>query len=479
MFGKQARQIQADPTLDISKCKCCQCDKVECKGCIEGHFVTSPSGIGISDPQDNLDKGLMKSGGCCHGPNNGLIFEYERPGDVNYGPECCPNLPPDPGQPLGYKKCCGIREIGASKVRFYYNYIGKYFKMDYAAAGKEETNWPRNGRPRLCSLCNPASMDSSRPGIYPGARETCLDYIPPQSIDDTTDEFNYPCSTESIPWFGCQCMGEGLLKDTNRTSKRLSYHRKREMERLPYYRWLADIMCYDRGNVVANPHYRYIEGQTIPVASNGTLYEHLLAVVHCEHWYELALCDQNPEHSDGDRLGEGMTDSEGNAININTSILAPRFWVYACSGVPFFDFELEDALKKGYIDSNKYQEIKQAFQDGKTPSQEIMNSLAKGGYFDTADWRQEALSEIQDLKTRKYTADSYGGIVGEGITLGSCCIGELCVDGVSAGYCSLTGGNFFVATRCNPEAANNGTVSTSCTYRFCSDLDFLGPVRKR
>lgn len=429
MFGKQARQIQADPTLDLTKCKCCQCDEVECKGCIEGHFVTFPSGIGISDPQENLDKGLIKSGGCCHGPNNGLIFEYERPGDVSYGPECCPDPNAPIGAPLGYKKCCGIREIGAPNVRFYYNYVGKYFKMDYAAAGKGDTNWPRNGRPRLCSLCSPASMDSSRPGTYPGARETCLDYTPPDWIDDTTDFLSYPCSTIGLPsgaWSGCQCMGEGLLKDTNRTSKRLSYHRKREMERLPYYRWLADIMCYDKGNVVANPYYQYIEGETVPVTSNGTLYEHLLAVVHCEHWYELALCDQNPEHNDGDRLGAGMTDSEGNPININTSILAPRFWVYACSGVPFFDFELEDALKKGYIDDNQYQEIKRAFQDGKTPSQAIMKNLAKGGYFDTADWRQEALSEIQNLGTRKYTEDSYEGISG-----------------------------------------------------VCSDLDFLGPVRKR
>jgi len=506
MFGKGARQIQADPTLDISKCKCCNCDKVECRGCIEGHFINEDvisSGYWSETPQDNLDKGLIKSGGCCHGPNNGLIFEYERPGDLNYGPECCPDVnqpccpageqcPPDlEGNDLpvcdntiirkGVRRCCGIREIGASNVRFYYNYIGKYFKMDYAAAGKNETVWPRNGRPRLCSLCNPASLDSDRPSTWNGARETCLDFKPPNAIDDkNTDPNSYPCSKEfSVPWTGCQCMGEERLKDTNPTSKRLSYYRRREMERLPYYRWLADVMCYDKGNVVANPYYQYTsDGETVPQLTNGTLYEHLLAVVHCEHWYELALCDQNPEHEDGARLGEGMTDSDGNPININTSILAPRFWVYACSGVPFFDFELEEAVKKGYISDAEYQEVKEAFNEGKTPRQEIMNSIAKGGYFDTADWRQEALSEIRDLRTRKYTADSYGGIINGDTNIGSCCLGVTCIDGVSAEYCSLTGGNFFAATRCDP-VATPYNLTTTCNYKYCSDLDYLGPVRKR
>ena len=469
MFGKGARQIQADPTLDLTKCKCCQCDEVECKGCIEGHFVTTPPGLGIFDPQDSIDKGILKSGGCCHGPNNGLIFEYERPGDVNYGPECCPDPNAPIGEPAGYRKCCGVREIGASNVRFYYNYIGKYFKMDYAAAGKSDQRWPANGRPRLGSLCNPASADAARPDTWPGARETCLDYVPFFAIDDSNEPLSdYPFSTIGVQWAGCQCMGKDRLKDTNKTSKRLSYYRKREMERLPYYRWLADIMCYDEGNVIANPHYRYFEGQTIPVLTNGTLYEHLLAVVHCEHWYELSFCDQNPEHGDGENLGDGMTNTDGNPININTSILAPRFWVYACSGVPFFDFELEDAIKKGYIDEGQYQQIKTAFNDGKTPSQAIMNNLAKGGYFDTADWRQEALSEIQKLRGNSFTSEFYGGVLNGDPNLGACCLGNTCMPGVSAQYCQITGGNFFPAKDC-----------TVCNSSFCSDLNYLGPVRKR
>jgi hypothetical protein len=495
MFGKTARQIQADPTLDLTKCKCCQCGKLECKGCIEGHVVLGPK-----LPTSFLEKGLMDANGCCHGPDNGLIFEYERPGSSNYAPECCPGVqqpccPPgqDPstcvdleGNPLptcdpndigfGVRKCCGIRELGASNVRFYYNYAGKYFRMDYSATGKYNTVWPQNGRPRLCSTCDPSSLDSARRLTFSSeARETCLDYMPPRAIDDQVDPIDGVCSTILIPWNNCQCMGEGPLKDNYRESKRLSYHRKREMERLPYYRWLLDIMCYDRGNVVANPHYRYQEGQQIPVNSNGTLYEHLLAVVHCEHWYELSFCDENPEHGDPGELGAGMTDSSGNPINVITSRLAPRFWVYACSGVPFFDFELEEARKKGYIDDSQYAEILRAFDEGKTPSQEIMKNLSQGGYFDTGDWRQAALAELQELRSRKFTASTYGVNLNGDPNIGSCCTQNdagfnLCVGGVSAEYCSLTGGNFFPLTDCS---------SNVCGNAFCSELNLLGPVRKR
>lgn len=402
MFGKGARQIQADPTLDLTKCKCCECDKAACTGCLEGHFIKN-TGILSGEPQSSI----LRAGECCHSPDNGLIFEFERPGSDSAYAECCPDANAPIGQPPGYRRCCRSVEYGASNVRFYYNYIGQYFRIDYVAAGHTDERWPNNGRPRLCSKCNPASIDSERKGTWPQAEETCVDFWPDRSIDDNPDiDSDYPCMTQGIPFVGCQCMGEGLQKDTDRFSKRLSYHRKREMERLPYYRWLADVMCYDKGNVVSNPYFKWTEENVQPEKydTNGTLYEHLVGVVHCEHWYEIVYCDENPQHGDGECLGK-------NTIGecVNTSRYAPRFWVWGCSGVPIFDWELIEATK--YLDANEIQEWYSAIGKRRTPKQQLMQKVAKEtGFFEVADWRAEAIKELKELKSRKYTANAYANV---------------------------------------------------------------------
>ena len=396
MFGKGARQIQADPTLDISKCKCCQCDKLECKGCIIGHAITATAG-------------------CCPSQDESLIFEYERPNYVGGGMECCPDSQ--------VRRCCSTGKEAQPNVRFLYNYVGRYYKFDFAAAGKDITKWPGNGRARLCSRCDPTSLDAERPGELGNlANETCMDYLDSPaggSIDDisSTVDSSQPCSTGvGVQFSGCQCMGDKdtPFEDTDRTGKRLSRYRKRQMEKNPAYRWMLDIMCYDNGNVVANPYYTYDETDSGPQEvvhfENGTLYNHLLGVVHCEYWWEIARCPQNPDHGESGELQVEVYDENGQLTGYtaaNTSLIAPRFWIYACSGVPFFDFELKEALEKNYISPEEYQEIVLNFVDRRTPRQELMTKLSQGGYFDVGDWRQQANNELNDLKGRTYTSAAY------------------------------------------------------------------------
>jgi hypothetical protein len=509
MFGKGARQIQADPTLDVSKCKCCQCDKAECKGCMQGAT-------------------LGQMAGCCPSASESLIFEYERPDWSGGGEECCDNtLPccPDSGPrrclnpdgssvevgpgvdcpdgsfdpcngcldpngnqipcpscssvPPVVRRCCFTGKQSAPKVRFLYNYVGKYFRMDFAAAGNykrgAEGRWPENGRPRLCTWCDTRSHDARRSGQFPGAEETCLDrFVIPR--DDPGNPDTSPCFTD-LEFTGCQCMGDGILADSDRYSKRLSKFRKRIMEQDNYYKWLADIMCYDNGNVVGNPWYIYDPevGDDVSQLTNGTLYNHLIGVVHCEHWWEIARCPENPDHGQNGPLSTEVYDQNGNVIGTtgaNTSCIAPRFWIYACSGVPFFDFELKDALDKRIIGQDEFDEIVRSFSDDRTPRKDLMNKLSAGGYFDTGDWRQEALAEIRDLKTRKYTASFYGGSILGDPNNGACCITE--ADTTQYCYnktrvmCEASGGVFFPAQQCTSETCSN-----------CSSFGFLGPVRKK
>jgi hypothetical protein len=470
MFGKQARQIQADPTLDISKCKCCQCDKVECKGCMEGHVVS-------------------KNAGCCHSKNNGLIFEYERPAFYGSGMECCPTVqtpcctpggpcyqadgsqvergpgdicPPGSWDPCngcldsegnsiacpdcnsvstGVRRCCATGKQEHENVRFYYNYVGQYFRIDYECTGKYNTVYPQNGLPRLCSYCDPTSFDAARKAEsgYQLSDETCLDYTYEPDFDRRIDDRRAdadpsfdpesPCSKAGYSnnlFRGCQCMGDKdtPLEDRDTQGKRLSKYRKRQMEKNAYYRWLLDIMCYDKGNQILRPSYRYelvgeaagddSVGQKVAV-QNGTLYDHLIGVVHCEHWYEIARCPQNPEHDDPNGvLGGWITDENGNPVGANTSYITPRFWVYACSGVPLFDFEIEDAKKRldefgnPLITEDEEEILIRDFALRRTPPQAIMNKLAKGGYLDIGDWRQDALNEINVLRGLSFTKEAYG-----------------------------------------------------------------------
>lgn len=510
---------------------------------------------------------ISATGGCCHTKNQGLIFEYERPGYYGAGMECCktppipccpdggggggggggafdsggttpPVVPPtvitDPepceGPPCSsippyVKKCCGTGKEGTTNVRFYYNYIGQYFNIDFNCTGKY-SKWPNNGLPRLCSWCDPTSLEANwgdNPALGFG-QETCMDYLPRNPAQDTRIDDSwppepnsltvYPCSTYGgatdlgLNLFnGCQCMGYGDLKDPAKTqnattfsAKRLSRYRKRQMEANPQHRWLLDIMCYDKGNVVASPYYQYrlvggqgddeVVAEVDEIENGGTLYNHLIGVVHCEHWYEIARCPDNPEHDDPNGvLGGWITDSEGNVVGANTSNIAPRFWIYACSGVPIFDFEIERATKTfdefgmPFIDGDDYKHIVEQFAQKRTPKQDVMNKLAKAGLFDLGDWRQTALNEITVLQGLSLTSEYYGPIQGYSGDEGACCFGasgdmnSSCVfmKGVSCGLC---GGDFFLGRRCTSDlcVSCSGFKPHLVTNPFSK---YLGPVRKK
>lgn len=379
MFGKGARQIQADPTLDTTKCKCCQCDKAECKGCMQG-AVMGPDA------------------GCCPSKNESLIFEYSRPESKNNSPCCRSTFG-------GYQyQCCSTTKIEAPNVRYSYHYVGKFFRIDYSATGNyfrngNITTWPENNLPRLCSYCDPSSNKAN--GYC-----DCMDYAPLQSIDDTDGDspchIGYGGGGCIAPFQNCLCMGSGVFKNTNRDNQRLSHYRRKQMEREPYYRWLLDIMCYDGGNIIKNPWIGTNEETRSPVINNtnGTLYNHLVGVVHCEHWWELDRCPQNPNV---DFAAEGFP-------NVNSSCFVPRFWIQACSGVPVFDWEFIDAVEKNHLGEGDLTEVWSAIATRQTPPQDIMNRMSAGGYFDTGDWRQSALNEIKDLQGRTYTKDSYSNL---------------------------------------------------------------------
>jgi hypothetical protein len=385
MFGKNARQIQADPTLDLTKCNCCKCGSVTCKGCMQG-AVMGPGA------------------GCCPSKDESLIFEYERPGQV-FTTSCCS----DPPSPPGFQ-CCSTEKVAAPNVRYSYHYLGKFWRIEYNATGNPYRNgevygWPQNDLPRLCSYCDPLSNNEN-------GNCDCMDFdgLNPGPIDDYQP--GGPCTISSggciAPFANCFCMGAGVRRNQDRYNQRLSKYRRKMMERNPYWRWLLDIMCHDKGNIIKNPWIATTRGEPpfsqpgiVIKEDNGTLYNHLIGVIHCEHWWERDICADNPNINFEEEGTEG----------VNSSCLVPRFWIQACSGVPLFDFEFIDAVEAGYLTAEDLQINVWPFVALKrTPPQDILNQMAEGGYFNTGDWRSEALKEIEVLKGLSYTKNFYDNL---------------------------------------------------------------------
>jgi hypothetical protein len=386
MFGKGARQIQADPTLDLTKCNCCDCDApITCRGCM----------LGATHGPDSA---------CCPSPSESLIFEHERRGYVSSSEACGQPTPGSPGQPsfIPYQ-CCTTTKFSAPNVKYSYHYVGKFFKLNYVPTGNSQRGapggWPANDLPRLCSYCDPKNHNES--GYC-----DCMDGLGQASIELEGANFTH-CSIAAggciAPFQNCLCMGEGFKRQTDRGIQRLSHYRRKVMEREPYWRWLLDIMCYDKGNVFRNPYriYNTQAGGIVDISSNGSLYKHLIGVVHCEHWWEIDRCDENPNV---DFAAEGFN------VTPNGSCLVPRFWIQSCSGVPLFDFELDDAVNKGLLSQTDIQDFWKAQEEQKTPSQRIMDKLSEGGYIETGDWRKQALDEIKALQGLTFTKSYYSNI---------------------------------------------------------------------
>lgn len=379
MFGKGPRQLQADPTLDLRKCDCCNCEgTVKCQSCLTGAAITA-------------------TGACCQSGQEMLVFEIERPGDANGGGECCPQTTPlCPAR----KRCCVTIEQEEEDIRFLYEYYDQYFRIDYKA---------KRDFPPLCSYCDQTSLPVSNcdPSIDPG-EEMCLpgcNQGPPQ------------CQSSFGQPEGCRCQGSGAKFDIS-YSKLMPLYRKKRMEELEYYQWLIDIICYDGGNIIANPWFiaigepgsqsaQWVQGH--PQA--GSLYNRLIGVVHCEHWWKLVQGDcQNPEHGkDGPLLAPAGSGNWGTEP-VNTSCITPLYWIYACSGVPLFDFDITEAIDKGFFQGDDAAIFLQYVTNEETPPQSLMRKLAEAKLTITGDWRLDAIAELQELKGRTYTKNAYSDV---------------------------------------------------------------------
>lgn len=231
----------------------------------------------------------------------------------------------------------------------------------------------------------------------------------------------------------------------------LTPYRRRKL--LDNYRhtWGVDIECYNDPSLGSNRNaftmedegdrnYKqgfdinigpeiigaYTNQYSYPSNVSFRLADHWLFNVSHERWWKIGK-DMDGEGTDG--TGSGLSQSFWNipkqsGTNPNPTAnnapypyqvddLVPKWWIYACSSVPFFQFEMEDAFfPMNSASSTPRQALNQELYDefilyrqtnllyAEYSLQSLWNSLAEKGYFEAKDWREEQYNIYVELNQR-------------------------------------------------------------------------------
>jgi hypothetical protein len=170
----------------------------------------------------------------------------------------------------------------------------------------------------------------------------------------------------------------------------LSNARKDDLANDAATSWFIDMTCHKDGQPL---------GAGVP-----RLYDQFLCLVFYERWWRISEC---PE---GVRIRvpgctQGASSNCG-GVPYQTDDLVPKWWIFACSGIPLYQCDLDDALSLGVIEAAEYtQLLADIAVDGQPTSQETMNKLAEAGYIAVKDWRPQQRQAFIDLHAKFPTAD--------------------------------------------------------------------------
>jgi hypothetical protein len=243
-----------------------------------------------------------------------------------------------------------------------------------------------------------------------------------------------PCTFVDNPPF-CECDSYWMTR-----------YRRRKLLDSYRTRWGVDIECYNNSirtstdaAVFEQPHqtnydltYDANMGSVIlsggnrvspsgqPSFARFRLADHWLFNMHFERWWKIGQSTEDgltqsfwniPDQSGAD---PNPTSTQSN-YPYQVDDLVPKWWIYACSGVPVFQFEIEDALlpmntastespRNPAIDESAYDEFvifrETAALYAEYSLQYMWDKMADAGYFEAKDWREEQLQAYKELDQR-------------------------------------------------------------------------------
>lgn len=163
------------------------------------------------------------------------------------------------------------------------------------------------------------------------------------------------------------------------------------------WNWMVEAICHKSGNALGSS----VDCDTITsgasswsncdrlAAISSISPNQILCVVHFERWWQIANCPAGTRvYVPGCTQVPGGGDCGG--IAFSTNQLVPKWWIFACSGIPLYAGDLIDAVRFGVITADERDDfLTKLFGTNTHPDQITLKKLADAGYIRSDDWRDE------------------------------------------------------------------------------------------
>lgn len=371
-----------DPTgalvvgTDPENCECCGAQA--CLGCLAGT--------------------LLSEGACPHAPGDTLTLVVTRPTRTrSIRVENCGFG--------GCYGCAGVKTIGGDPIKLRYTYEGRYWVFyPPSFAFDQDPNFPacqRAGPQNPCltyigctegGVQTPPFVVPPPPGcangVQPCVAAPTLATPPPATWRFAGMRFDLPCDTAEEaqccnPCGGALpggCFACGMSKYQTRMSVA--------------YPWAREIFLYRCGQ---KPFGQVRDADGNITAQTSDLWQQFLGFAHAEtHYLFDPSCREIPANV--------PVEPDGDTIPPLSSVV-PKLYIYACAGVPMFEFDFLSAATAGVISQSEALEaIKTmrrlgalAFNLSPAEVTEWRSTMAKLEAADrlaTIDWRGKASAEL-------------------------------------------------------------------------------------
>jgi len=334
--------------------------------------------------------------GCCHRDDT-LLLWCGRPGYSFKYAGSCNTFDPFSGETTRHETCCNVTQPTEEPIQAIYHYHSCWWKcIPVGMSGLKAFD----GFAEMCPdpLCqydqvtgNPTPCDA-----YISCGAPCA--FQQQTCCNDPDYNGQQWSTNCLNCCA-ECNDEGM-----------SEWRKRRQGVTDQWKWLNEAICHKDGQDLGTGNccdtISYSGGSYSNCSRLGGLNRssQMLCVVHFERWWRIADCAEGVRiYVPGCTYGPSGVNCGGNLYQ--TDDLVPKWWIFACSGIPLYAGDLIDAVRFGVITQAEAEQfLEDLFGTCTHPEQEVLNKLAVAGYIRANDWRDEQRTAYQELHARFPTA---------------------------------------------------------------------------
>lgn len=177
----------------------------------------------------------------------------------------------------------------------------------------------------------------------------------------------------------------------------MSDWRRRVCAATPRFKWLVEMTCHKNGlNLGTGAGCDVVQLGANALYNCSNLRTQALCVVHMERWWKIAEdCGVHKIYV------PGCAADNCDGVAYQTDDLVPKWWFFACSGIPLYAGDLIDAVRFGHITPTEAEDLLDALAVGCLhPKQATLNKLAVAGYIRANDWRDEQRQAYIDLHAR-------------------------------------------------------------------------------